>query len=344
MNQVNEKLIQAVIRKAEQVCPGVLALVGVYGSVATGDAHEKSDLDLLILIEDERGYALATGMILEDRGVGYDLYCTTWESLRRDAEISHAHVAKLMDCQVIYVGREGAYEDLCRLRAQADGILRSNARYERAQALLDRAKGLYADVCLTQSLGKARVWACYMIDDLSSALMLYHGHYFKYGTKRLFEELAELPGAERVIDTIKQLSQACELGQLQELCKQCLLLVRAQLQPSREKRAPSAELAGTYEEMYSNWRNKVAIAAEDGDAFGSFVNLCGLHGMLAELAQGIDISEIDVMAQYDPVQLERNVALFDRCLEEYARVYEKAGIHFKRYANVDAFVKEYLQH
>ena len=39
----------------KKCCPDSLALIAVYGSVATGEEHEKSDLDLLILIEDEQG-------------------------------------------------------------------------------------------------------------------------------------------------------------------------------------------------------------------------------------------------------------------------------------------------
>ena len=70
---VNQKIIQAVIDKANKVCPDSLALIGVYGSVATGDDYEKSDLDLLILIEDDEGLQLGTGFILDDRKVGYDI-------------------------------------------------------------------------------------------------------------------------------------------------------------------------------------------------------------------------------------------------------------------------------
>lgn len=342
MNQVHEKLIQAVIRKAERECPGALALIGVYGSVATGDTHERSDLDLLILIEDERGRCLATGMILEDGGVGYDLYCTTWESLRQDAEITHAHVAKLMDCQVVYEGREGAYEDLCRLRAHAAQLLRSEVRFARAGALLDRAKSLYADVCLEESLGNARVLACYMIDDLTGALMLHSGRYFKYGTRRLFEELAFLPDAKQVTGKIIQIAQARGLSELCALCRELLLLVKAHVQQKPAKNTPSADLAGTYEEMYSNWRNKVALAAENDDVFGSFANLSGLHGMLAGIAQEYAIAEQDAMGAFDADHLSQNTAVFDRCLEIYEREYQKAGIFVKRYDNVDAFYADYL--
>ena len=66
MNNRNQKMIDAVIEKAEKVCPGSLALIGVYGSVATGDEYAKSDLDLLILIQDDNGWQLGTAFILDD--------------------------------------------------------------------------------------------------------------------------------------------------------------------------------------------------------------------------------------------------------------------------------------
>lgn len=81
MNNVNQKIINAVIEKAERVCPDSLAFIGIYGSVVTGDEYEKSDLDLLILIQDDRGWQLGTGFILDDSKVGYDIYCTNWNGL-----------------------------------------------------------------------------------------------------------------------------------------------------------------------------------------------------------------------------------------------------------------------
>ena len=90
MEPVNQKIIDAVIAKAEKVCPDSLLLIGVYGSVATGDVYEKSDLDLLILVRDDAGRKLATLFLLEDSGIGYDIYCVDWASLERDAMCTHA--------------------------------------------------------------------------------------------------------------------------------------------------------------------------------------------------------------------------------------------------------------
>ena len=119
MNRVNQKIIDAVIEKAKQVCPGSLALIGVYGSVATGDEYEKSDLDLLILIQNDAGWKLATSFILDENKVGYDIYCTNWDWLKYDAECHHAQISKLMDSKILYIENQEAYEELCKLREQA---------------------------------------------------------------------------------------------------------------------------------------------------------------------------------------------------------------------------------
>lgn len=66
LEERNRKIVDAIINKAEIVCPGALALIGIYGSFMTGEYNEKSDLDLLILINDDRGWQLGCGFIQDD--------------------------------------------------------------------------------------------------------------------------------------------------------------------------------------------------------------------------------------------------------------------------------------
>jgi predicted nucleotidyltransferase len=86
----NNRIIEAILEKEKTLCPGAVALIGIYGSFQTGDIHPLSDLDLLILINDDRGWQLGKAFIQEDLGVGHDIYCTTRESLRQDAEYESA--------------------------------------------------------------------------------------------------------------------------------------------------------------------------------------------------------------------------------------------------------------
>ena len=108
------------------------------------------------------------------------------------------------------------------------------------------------------------------------------------------------------------------------------------------KSAASAALAGTYEEMYSNWRGKVEEAAQKEDTFASFVNMCSLHFMFMEIAEGVEIGTFNIMEAYSAESLADNIRTFDRYLQKYEKVYMRAGIRVNRFANVDEFVASYL--
>ena len=121
----NQKIIRAVIEKAQAVCPGSLALVGINGSFATGQFHPRSDLDLLIVINDDAGYRLAVAFVEEDMQAAHDIYCFTWDRLRETARYKNPHIAKLLDSKIVYsAGKE--YDDALRaIRAEAEERLRA---------------------------------------------------------------------------------------------------------------------------------------------------------------------------------------------------------------------------
>lgn len=343
MNNVNQKIINAVIEKAEKVCPDSLAFIGIYGSVVTGDEYEKSDLDLLILIQDDGGWKLGTGFILDDRKVGYDIYCTNWDGLKYDAACHHAQISKLMDSQIVYIKNQEAYDELCKLREQTNLFLASEERFQRVRELLDKAKISYANAYLHEELGQVRLDAfgvmCYLMD----AIMLFHGRYFKRGTKRMLEELAALPIEEDFVDNLKSVASSKDVLELRALSKSLLLFAEGHLKQEKEKEEPSESLSGTYEEMYSNWRNKVEEAAKQNNVFASFMNMCNLYYMFAEISSEVAIGTYDIMEEYNPDCLEDNVSLFDTCLQKYEAVYKTAGIAVKHFRGVDEFVADYLE-
>lgn len=182
MNVRDRKIIDGILCKAQAACPGALAMVGIYGSAATGDIHEKSDLDLLILAEDDRARKLADCFILEDEMIGYDLYCTTWEMLEEDARCSHAHLSKLMDSEIVYLRDPEAGERLRVLREKAREILASDARFSRAEGCYEEAKKRYAECFLEDRLPRVRFCAGGVIHSLLDAVMLFHGKYFRQCT------------------------------------------------------------------------------------------------------------------------------------------------------------------
>ena len=163
MNDRNETIIDAVIKKADALCPDSLALIGVYGSVATGDEYGKSDLDLMILINDENGQVLADGFIIDD------------------------------------------------------------------------------------------------------------------------------------VD----------------------------------------------EEMYSNWKNKMAEAAGRNDVYSSFMNLLSLQWMFYEIAECIAVDGFEIMDKFNAKSLEENVDVFNQVLNKYLAEYEKAGIRPRHFESMTDFAEDY---
>ncbi len=342
MKQVNHKIMNAVIEKAEKGCPDSLAFIGIYGSAATGDEYEKSDLDLLILIQDDAGWQLGTGFILDDSKVGYDIYCTNWDGLRYDAACHHAQISKLMDSKIVYIKNQEAYDELCKLREQTKRFLASEERFQRVNELVDKAKISYANAYLHEELGQVRLDAFGVMCFLMDAIMLFHGRYFKRSTKRMLEELAVLPIEAGFVDNLKGIASSKDVLELRALSKSLLLYAEGYLKQEKDKEEPSESLSGTYEEMYSNWRNKVEEAAEQNNVFTSFMNMCNLQYMFAEISSEAAIGTYNIMEAYDPDCLENNVSLFDACLQQYEAVYKTAGIAVKHFPGVDEFVTDYL--
>lgn len=124
LEERNQKIIDAIINKANIVCPESLALIGVYGSFATGDFYDKSDLDLLILINDDNGWKLGCTFIQDDLQVGHDIYCTNWEGLEYDAGYEHPNISKMMDAKIVYCADEKYKERLEVLRQKVKKYFR----------------------------------------------------------------------------------------------------------------------------------------------------------------------------------------------------------------------------
>jgi len=353
MDSRNKKIVDAVIRKEQAVCPGSLALIGIYGSFRTGDIHPLSDLDLLILINDDRGWQLGKAFIQEDLSVGHDIYCTNWESLRQDAEYEHPHISKLMDSEIVYCADEKYREELETLREQVRKKLAEplgEADYRKAEKELKEARCCYADAMTAEALNEVRRSAGGAIYFAENAIALLNKTYFRKGISRRYEELDAMERKpENLCGMIESVLTATTVNGLKEqltlLMKEldsCFRRVMQQL-PREKKPACGDALSGTYEEMFSNWHGKMVQAAERGDRHLAFMSLESLNEMLNDICSETDIGTYDVLSVYDPGDLRKTADGFDRILRLYLQEYEKAGLHPARYSDVDEFISAYLK-
>lgn len=347
----NQKIIDAVLEKEKALCPGAVALIGIYGSFLTGDIHPLSDLDLLILINDDRGWRLGTAFIQDDLGVGHDIYCTSWDSLRQDARYQHPHISKLMDARIVYCADEKYREELEALREQVRQKLDApfgEADDQNAENALKEARCAYAEAMTAEDLSEVRHHAGNMLYWAENAVALLNKTYFRKGVKRRYEELNAMEKRpERLCDRIDSVltaaTAACLKERLTLLMKElsaCFRQAKQALQP--EKKQASAEtLSGTYEEMFSNWHGKMALAAETEDRYLAFTSLVSLHEMMADISGEVEIKPINALSAYVPDDQKKTAENFDGILLRYLREYRKAGLEPLRYQDIDAFVSSY---
>ena len=349
----NQKIIDAVLEKEKALCPGAVALIGIYGSFQTGDIHPLSDLDLLILINDERGWQLGKAFIQEDLGVGHDIYCTDWESLRRDAAYEDPHISKLMDARIVYCADEKYRMELEKLREQVREKLSEpfcEADYRKAENALKDALLCYARAMTREELTEVRQLAGGVLYYAENAVAMLNRTYFRRGIRQWSEELnamekrpEELCG--RIEDVVAANTVAVLKERLTLLMKEltaCFDQEGQAFQP--EKKQPDAgSLRGTYEEMFSNWHGKMQVAAETGGRHLAFMSLSSLHEMMADIGSRTEIGSYDVLSVYDPDDLKKTAEGLDRILKTYHQEYEKIGLKTETYSDIDEFITAYRE-
>lgn len=351
LEERNKKIIDAVISKANAVCPGSLALIGVNGSFMTGDYYEKSDLDLLILINDDKGWQLGCSMIQDDLQVGHDIYCTKWEDLQYDANYEHPNISKLMDSEIVYCADENYRAQLYALRQKAKEILEapfSKEDYEKAERGLNEAQHCYAMAMLSDDSSKVSEWAGGVVYYVENAIAMLNKRYFHYGVKRVYEELnAMKKRPEKLCDMIDRVVSADSAASVKEHITMLMKETTAVFQqvketiPAEKKPVAVDTIGGTYEEMYSNWRNKMYLAAATGNRHLAFMSLISANVMFTEISSEVDIDEYDILDCYDPEDLYKTADAYDTILKEYLNEYKKGGISERRYTDIDAFVVDY---
>lgn len=195
----NEKLINMVIERAKRDFPEEIAMIGLTGSFRTGDFHDKSDLDLIIINNNNQGWDISSCFILGD--VGYDIYCTPWETRIEDqAALESPMNSSLIDLQVLYCAKPEYMEKFNAYRQRALDILAKPIGSEcigRAKKWLDSAKQEYANTLLAGDLGAVRLASGEVVYNLVNALASLNNTYFKRGLKRYLEDISTwqyLPG------------------------------------------------------------------------------------------------------------------------------------------------------
>ncbi len=347
----NKDIINILLEKVKDFY-GWVDIIAFTGSFATGDYHEKSDLDIFIVTNDERAKVLNRCFILGD--VGFDIYSVDMNHLREAAEYHTPHLSKLLSSKIIYSSPRGL-EEYNFLRHKAEKLLSEDIFYSdiimshlkmmlTAYEELKTAESRYA---LYMALGKFTVFLEYVIYTLNRKYItgvrsipreIRQMKYLPQGFAEKYGFLPSLTKKEEIIKTCTEITS--------ELCDYLLNLKAINNIPSAEiteafrdnnsKLIPTKEnFRGVYEEFISNYRHKMHLAADTEDKYYSFMNMFFSQLFLDEMYESFHIPEVDLISSYDPTDLRADADIFDEAAKEFLMIYDKIGLKVNHYSDTE---------
>lgn len=347
----NENIIGMVIERAKRDFPEDIAIIGLTGSFSTGDFHEKSDLDLIIINNTDRGWGMSRCFILGD--VGYDLYCTPWETrIEAEANLESTMVAHLVDLQILYCAKPEYMEKFNSYKQRALDALAKPIGSEcigRAKKYIDLAKREYTNALLSDDPGTVRYASGEVLYHLINALTHLNNTYLKRGIKRYLEETKEyryLPeNYESNYMGVINAKTADEIRSAScRLLKSMMDLYHRMEKEFSEQPVPTYDnLRGTYEELWCNCRNKMIESAELNDKSYAFHAAIGAQNFLDEMTKAIGTRRFELMPYFDADHLYLFKDKFLQAMDEYVDEYNKVGRKAERYDSFEQLYDEYMK-
>ncbi len=111
-----------------------------------------------------------------------------------------------------------------------------------------------------------------------------------------------------------------------------------------EKPTPTYDnLAGTYEELWCNYRNKVSVSIEQNDHSYAFHVAMGAQEFLDEMAETKGTKKLELMKHYDATHLPLFKDAFLCLMDEYLEEYTQVGRTVNRYDSFEALYAQFMQ-
>jgi sugar phosphate isomerase/epimerase len=349
LEERNDRIIKAIINKAENVCPGAIALIGIAGSFHSGDIYEKSDLDLCIFINDESAWKVASCFILED--VAFDIYCTPWSKLEEMSEYNNPYITKLLELDIVYCDDDKYIQKYMDLRSKV--ISKLNQPYsleysEKVEKFVNEACKEYANIMLSSSYGECRYATAGMLYYIEFAIYMCNKTFIKRGIKRIPEEISTMKYLPVDFNTLYcRLIRTVNVKETREISTTLMKAVKEFVKQMKDrvitkKEISEADIKGSYEEIYSNWKNKMHHAANREDVYLSLMTASSCQQFYDYMYSKYNVDRIDLMKSITPCNLTLSAEKFDNAMEEYKKNYERLSLEIKYYEDLDEFERKYL--
>lgn len=350
----NDQIISIVLEKIARYCPYSIELFGIGGSFCNGDFYEKSDLDLVLISKGSDASCLDKCFILND--VGFDIYTHDWKSFEKAALYPNPYVTKLIDLKIIKASEDGIkhYEGLqnqLKASMEDDEKIGQNIRKHYESLVQAFAKMQEANDMGTiyRKLAEVLKYAEYIV-------YMSNKTYVKRGVKRIPSEIASMKHLPKnFMEIYENIISLSDEGKVKTESEKLIGAIGSFLgyeiqvpnlpaddSAKQKKDVTPKNLAGTYEEICSNWYNKMLHAAEINSRYLSFITMASCQEFYDEMFDEFNIPKIELISKYNPNDLNENILNFELAMAEWKKNYDKFGIKIARYDDLNKFREAYI--
>jgi len=225
----------------------------------------------------------------------------------------------------------------------------SNEDAINVQRHLENAMKEYAIITLDEHAAEGKYASAKMLVSIEYAMYLANKTYIKRGIRRIPEEIMAmkllpkdfLQDYHEVITahTVEEI-KSCST-KLMNTSKAFVSELTSRVVTKKEITPESIE--GTYEEIVSNWRNKMHYAARTGDAYLSLMTMASCQEFYDEFATEYNIDRVRLYEGFQIDDLFRSAEQFDAAMEHIRCLHTQVGEPIRSYSSIEAFEKAYLE-
>jgi hypothetical protein len=110
-----------------------------------------------------------------------------------------------------------------------------------------------------------------------------------------------------------------------------------------KKEITQEAIRGTYEEIVSNWRSKMVLAAHTDDAYLALMTMASCQGFYDEFSTEYNIERVRLYEGFRIDDLSCSAERFDAAAEYYRNLYAQLREPVRSYASIEEFEKAYLE-
>jgi predicted nucleotidyltransferase len=333
----HQMMLDAFVETIRKNYSDSIGLVIVYGSYVTGRMNPKSDVDVVFICKNDRGYEMSRQFIFED--IGYDFFGMSMERFHRIIDEFQPLVSIIAEGKMIFADSPEKERHFIQQQERILTLEQTTSPLEFSTEIASVLKELKCKAFEHQFADKLKKL------HLQGQILYLTGHllglvnrrHFKYGTKKWVEEIANMPLKPKTIRYYLELLTRSKVDS-QEIMKyvETLSAFWNDIRLHEPIKYDVHSLDGFYEEALSTW-NKFDHAAEQGELMTAFLAATTLENELSQF-RGQDAPLTLLFKDYDAslASLKRNG---EASKQDMIKLLQLNQIEVKEFASLEAVLK-----